>query len=68
MTTYVVTMASGESWWLRANFAQASDPIRTVNYLTGEEYTTPYRVVDARHSPQRAAELVLARYISQGGS
>jgi hypothetical protein len=63
---YLVTMASGDTWIMRADMANAAAPIRFVDD-EGREQSTPYQTADARHNAGNAAALVVAYWISQGG-
>ncbi len=54
---YTVTLASGETWTLRMDAAQASAPIKHVDD-DGEEWPTQYQTADARHEPRAAAEML----------
>jgi hypothetical protein len=68
MTVYRVTLADGQRFVMSGNFAQAAAPI-TVNFHDPRDendwQVTPYQTADARHSPDRAAEL-LAEHFSTG--
>lgn len=68
-TDYTVTMSDGTEWTLRGDFAQASAPIQSVTVdRDGESVeTTPYQTADARHSPARAAELLVRYWAAQSG-
>ena len=52
------TRVGGDYCYIRADFSQAADPIRTSS--DGKYWTiTPYRVADASHSPAKAMAMVI---------
>jgi hypothetical protein len=64
--TYRVTMESGETWIMRADFAQATSPITHLDD-EGTEHSTIYQVAAACHSPVRAAEMLAEYWGAQSG-
>lgn len=64
MTTYKTTIV-GDTYQMRANFAEASCPIQIAN-----EYgwlTTPYQVAYFLHRPGLAMRQLLEEYVRDGG-
>lgn len=65
MATYRVTVGDDERMRFEADFSRASDQIMVV----GEDgpVGTPFRVADARHRPERAADLLNGWCRREGG-
>lgn len=64
MTNYTVTTTFG-SFRFSGDFAQASSNLYSLPDAGADEaegFPTPYQVADARHSPERAAALVLEHF------
>lgn len=61
-TTYQIKVNGDVRMTFGGDFAQASSPI------TLEGDSTPFQVADARHSPAKAAEMLIGWCDSQGGS
>jgi len=61
MTTYKVTMQSGDEWYMAADFTQASSALRACFNDPKQEREwrgMPYQVADAKHTPSTAATLI----------
>jgi hypothetical protein len=65
MATYEATIW-GETYRMRADFAEASSPIQTQD-AEGNWISTPYQVADFGHRPQDAMGDLLAEGAREGG-
>ena len=61
MTTYKVTMHSGDEWYFAGDFSRASSALRVCFHDPETDWDwqgMPYKVADAKHTPATAAMLI----------
>jgi hypothetical protein len=66
MTAEHTTTCFGEKFGVQADFAQASDTIRTLD-AEGNWVATQYQVADFRHSPITALRRTIENCVRAGG-
>jgi len=68
MTT--TTLKTDMGWGMmgvKADFANASDPVESLNYETGEWQPTQYQVANFQHSPQQALRQIIEDDLLESG-